>query len=179
MAKDNFITEELRKEADRVCSLYERKRAAILPVLSLVQEKYGYIPVEAEGEVADYFGIPLSDVRELLSFYSLFHTNPIGEYHFQVCRNLSCALMKGDEILAYLIERLGIQPGETTSDGRFTLSTVECLGACEMAPMMQWNEQYVGPLTKEKIGEILKSCEKDRKQGGEPSIAPLQAGAKS
>jgi NADH-quinone oxidoreductase F subunit len=149
------LTQELRAELDRIVSRYEQRRAAILPVLRLYQERYGFISEEIECEAADYLGIPRIDVREVVSFYTLLHRKPVGKTCLNVCRTLACRLKGSEEITRHLESRLKIKAGETTPDGNFTLEEVECLGACEMAPMMQVNDLYAGPLTPESVDSIL------------------------
>jgi len=150
------FTPEFQNKSDAIVSKYETKRASILEVLRLVQEEYGYISLEAEEEVANYLEIPPIDVREVMTFYSLFYQKPKAQTRFNVCRTLSCSLTGGMEILKYLEEKLGIKAGETTADGKYSICTVECLGACEIAPMMQKNdEEYVGPLTQEKVDALI------------------------
>ena len=105
--------------------------------------------------MAEYLGIPVVHVHEVVSFYHLFHQTKKGKCHFSVCQTTACALRGSEEILAHLKERLGINPGETTLDGKFSLSTVECLGACETAPVMQRNKEYMGSLNKKKIDELI------------------------
>ena len=150
-----IFTPELRKRADQICANYPIKRAAALPVMRLVQETYGAISGAAELELADYFQIPPVDIRELMTFYSLFYSKPKGKCHIQMCRTLSCNLLGAQKLIGYLEEKLGIKVGETTSDSQFSLDQVECLGACEIAPMAQINKEYVGLLTQEKIDQIL------------------------
>lgn len=127
-----------------------------MPVLHAIQEKEGFISPESEEAVAEYLGIPVVHVHEVISFYHLLHKKPKGKCHFSVCQTTSCALLGGEEMIEYLKQKLGIEPGETTPDGKFSFSVVECLGACEIAPMMQCNEEYVGTLTKEKVDEIIR-----------------------
>lgn len=133
----------------------ENKRAALLPILHLVQEEKGYIPVAMEEEIAALVGVPVVKVKEVLSFYTWFRQKPVGKYHFQVCRTISCTLRGHREIMTHLEKKLGIKDGETSADGKFTLTAVECLASCETAPMMQLNEKYIDNLTLEKIDEIL------------------------
>lgn len=133
----------------------ENKRAALLPILHLVQEEKGYIPVAMEEGIAALVGVPVVKVKEVLSFYTWFRQKPVGKYHFQVCRTISCTLRGHREIMAHLEKKLGIKEGETSADGKFTLTAVECLASCETAPMMQLNEKYIDNLTPEKIDEIL------------------------
>ncbi|MBI1884474.1 MAG: NAD(P)H-dependent oxidoreductase subunit E [Chlamydiae bacterium] len=153
------MSSELKTELDKIVSQYETKQAALLPVLNLAQEKYGSISPEIESWVADYLQLPLMKVREVVSFYTLFHAEQKGKHHFQMCRNMSCMLRGCEEMIEYLKERLKLEDGQTSQDRCFSLSTVECLAACEMAPMMQLNDRYVGPLTKESIDQILKEIE--------------------
>ncbi len=152
----SLFTPELRKKADQICSNYPVKRAAALPVMRLIQDHYGSISSEAELEIADYFNIPAADVRELMTFYTLFYSKPKGKCHIQICRTLSCALRGAEDLIHYLENKLGIKTGETTLDNQFSLDHAECLGACEIAPMAQINKEFVGPLTKEKLAQVLK-----------------------
>jgi len=147
--------EGLRPDAEQILARYEQQRAATLPLLHLVQAKHGVVSDEAEQWVAELVGTSPAHVHEVVTFYSLFRRKPVGRYHLQVCTNVSCMLRGANRCVEMLTERLGIQPGQTTPDGRFTFSTVECLCACEQAPMMQVNETYVGPLTPEILAQIV------------------------
>jgi len=149
--------ESLRQEAQAIVGRYEQKRAAMLPVLRLVQERFGAISSEAEEWVGTLLDVSPAHVHEVVTFYTLYHQRPVGTYHVQVCHNIACALQGAEGCLASLSERLGIKPGETTPDGTYTLSTVECLCACEVAPMMQINDRYVGPITPEVIDTLLRA----------------------
>ena len=154
------LTADMRSEIEKILAKYETKRAALLPVLNLIQGECGFISPEAERAVAQLLELPLIKVREVVSFYTLYQTKQKGRYSFNVCRNMSCYLCGVEEILEHLKYRLGIDAGETTKDGQFSLSTVECLGACELAPMMQLNDRYVGPLTKEFVDELMEKFKK-------------------
>jgi len=149
--------DSLRAKAEAIVARYEQKRAAMLPVLRLVQERFGCITAEAEAWVGRLLEVSPAHVREVVTFYTLYHQRPIGAYHIQLCHNIACALRGANGYLAMIAERLGIKSGETTPDRKFTLSTVECLCACEAAPMMQVNDQYVGPLTPELIEALIRS----------------------
>jgi NADH-quinone oxidoreductase E subunit len=140
---------------DKITAQYEQKRAALLPLLHLIQEKEGIITPQSEAEVAQYIGIPVAHVHEVVSFYHLFRQKPQGKCHFSVCQTTACALRGAEEVIEQIEKRLGIKPGETTADGKFSLGVVECLGACEIAPMMQCNKDYVGHLNKKKIDELI------------------------
>ena len=143
------------QEVRRLQALYPERRAALLPVLRMAQETFGHISPEVETYVAGLFDLPPSHVHEVVTFYTLFFQAPVGRHVLSVCHNLSCSLLGAENVLAYLQERLGIEPGETTPDGRVTLFRVECLCACEMAPMMQVDEEYVGHLTRDRIDRVL------------------------
>jgi NADH-quinone oxidoreductase subunit F len=151
--------ETVRQPAEAICARYEHRRAAMLPVLRLVQERLGWIPAAAEEWVAQLLEVSPAHVHEVVTFYSLYRQKPVGTYHLQVCQNIACALRGAEACLAALSRRLGIQPGQTTPDGRFTLSTVECLCACEAAPMLQLNDRYVGPLTPSLIEQVVSDPE--------------------
>jgi NADH-quinone oxidoreductase subunit F len=136
----------LEPHAKELLERYDEPRAAMLPLLWLVQEKCGYISGEAELWVGRLLGIAVSHVREVVSFYSMLRTRPAGRRELRVCTSLPCMLMGADGVLAGLEQQLGIGPGETTADGQVTLTEVECLCACEMAPMVQLDERFIGPL---------------------------------
>ena len=147
--------EETRKKIKEVVARYPRKEAAILPVLHITQKEFGYISAKEEKLVAQVLGIEPIRVRELVTFYTMLNQEPLGKYHIQVCSNLSCSLLGADKLFDYLKEKLGVEHGETTKDKKFTLSLVECLGACEQAPCIMINSDYYGDLDKKKIDEIL------------------------
>ncbi|MBI4607425.1 MAG: NADH-quinone oxidoreductase subunit NuoE [Candidatus Rokubacteria bacterium] len=153
-ARVEFTPAELA-EVRRLQTLYPDKRAALLPVLCLAQEAFGYISLEVEEYVASLFGLAPAHVHEVVTFYTLFFTTPKGRHVISVCHNLTCHLLGAPRLLAHLKEKLGVDVGETTDDGRVTLLAVECLCACEMAPMMQVDDRYEGNLTAEKIDRIL------------------------
>jgi NADH-quinone oxidoreductase subunit E len=150
----SFSPEQLA-EVRRLQSLYPDKRGALLPVLHMAQETFGYIPLEAEVYVASLFDLSPAHVHEVVTFYTLYFREPKGRHVVAVCHNLSCHLAGAPEILAHVERRLGIEAGETTPDGRFTLQAVECLCACEAAPMMQVDDRYELNLTVEKVDRIL------------------------
>lgn len=126
-----------------------------MPVLHCVQEREGMISPESEANIAQYLEIPVVHVHEVVSFYHLFHQSRKGKCHFSVCQTTACALRGAEDIIRYIESKLDLKPGGTTSDGKFSLSVVECLGACEIAPVMQHNKDYVGCLTKDKINELI------------------------
>jgi NADH-quinone oxidoreductase subunit E len=127
----------------------------VLPCLRRIQEDRGFVASEDIDGLAGYLGVPRIQVEEVLSFYGQFRRKAIGRCHIQACRNLSCSLRGSERILEYLTKKLGIAPGETTADGRFTLSTVECLAACGTAPVIMVDEAYHESMTPEKIDALL------------------------
>jgi len=149
-----FTADQLA-EVRRLQGLYPERRGALLPVLRLAQDVFGYISLEIEEYVAGLFELSAAHVHEVVTFYSLFFQQPPGRHVVSVCHNLSCHLLGSKRIVEHLTQRLGIEVGETTADGRVTLLTVECLCACEQAPMMQVDDRYEGLLTPEKVDRIL------------------------
>jgi NADH-quinone oxidoreductase subunit E len=142
-------------EVRRLQGLYPERQAALLPVLRMAQDTFGYISPEVEVYVGELFALSPAHVHEVVTFYTLFFQRPVGRHVISVCHNLSCSLRGAEDVIAYLQERLGIEAGETTPDGRVTLLRVECLCACEAAPMMQVDEAYVGPLDRKTIDAVL------------------------
>jgi len=151
-----FSPQALGKFSD-IIARYPKKEAAMLPVLYLAQQEFGHIGPEAIDYVAKLMGQTPARVYGVVSFYTMFNMKPIGRHHIQVCRTLSCALRGSERVTALIKQKLGIEPGQTTPDRRFTLSEVECLASCGTAPMMQINDDYYESLTEEKIDEILRS----------------------
>jgi len=146
---------ETLKRFEETVARYPKKEAAMLPVLSLAQREFGFLGPEAIAYVAKLMDQTPAQVQGVVSFYTMFNAGPIGRHHIQVCRTLSCALRGAEKITAFLKRRLGVEVGQTTPDGRFTLSEVECLASCGTAPMMQVNDAYYENLTEEKLAAIL------------------------
>ncbi|MFN8244109.1 MAG: NAD(P)H-dependent oxidoreductase subunit E [Ferruginibacter sp.] len=136
-----------------------KQKSALIPVLHLAQEEFGgWLDVPVMDYVASLLHIEPIEVYEVASFYSMFNLQPVGRYMFEVCQTGPCMLNGSDDIIAYIKEKLNIGVGETTPDGMFTLKTVECLGACGYAPMMQLGKHYREHLTKEKVDAIIAEC---------------------
>lgn len=136
----------------------ERKRSALIPLLLLVvQRERGYIDNAGVNFLAQKLEIEVTDVWETATFYSMLNLRPVGKYHIQVCKTLSCRIMGEEEITGHICNRLGIHAGETTPDGKFTVSRVECLGSCGTAPMLQVGFDYHEDLTIEKVDKLLDS----------------------
>jgi NADH-quinone oxidoreductase subunit E len=166
---------EVEAEIDRHLAKYpqERKRSAILPLMFIVQrERGGWLDPPGVAYLADRLGVRITDIWEVATFYSMINTEPVGRYHIQICKTLSCKILGADRIAEHCSKRLGIKPGETTPDGQFTLSLVECLGSCGTAPMLQIGFDYHENLTTEKVDELLESCRSGQYQhttGRKPS----------
>ncbi|HQW85170.1 MAG TPA: NAD(P)H-dependent oxidoreductase subunit E [Ferruginibacter sp.] len=136
-----------------------KHKSALLPILHLAQNEFGgWLDVPVMDYVASILKIEPIEVYEVASFYSMYNLKPVGKFMFEVCQTGPCMLNGSDEIINYIKEKLNIAVGETTSDGMFTLKTVECLGACGYAPMMQLGKFYKEHLTKAKVDAIIESC---------------------
>ncbi|HET7005194.1 MAG TPA: NADH-quinone oxidoreductase subunit NuoE [Candidatus Binatia bacterium] len=146
---------EAMKEFAATVARYPKREAAMLPVLYLAQREFGHLGPEAIEYVAKLMDQAPARVQGVVSFYTMYNMKPIGRHHIQVCRTLPCALRGAEEVTEFLKKKLGIECGQTTPDGRFTLSEVECLASCGTAPMMQVNDDYYENLTEEKINQLL------------------------
>jgi NADH-quinone oxidoreductase E subunit len=156
---------EVEAEIDRHLAKYPVKRSAILPLMFIVQrERGGYLDPPGVAYLADRLGVRITDIWEVATFYSMINTEPVGRYHIQICKTLSCKIMGEPAITEHVCTRLGIQPGETTPDGRFTVSQVECLGSCGTAPMLQIGFDYHENLTTAKVDELIERCQRDEYQ---------------
>ncbi len=156
----NFSEEKLQ-EVQRIVARYPegKHKSALIPVLHLAQQEFGgWLDVPVMDYVASLLKLTPIEVYEVASFYSMFNLKPVGRYMFEVCQTGPCMINGSDDIVAYIGEKLGIKPGQTTSDGMFTLKTVECLGACGYAPMMQLGNHYKEHLTKEKVDQVIEEC---------------------
>jgi NADH-quinone oxidoreductase subunit F len=149
---------ELEPQAREIIHRYDEPRAAVLPLLWLVQESFGHISSDAECWVGRLSGLAVSHIREAVSFYTMFRTQPAGRRELRVCTSLPCMLRGAEAVLAQFADRLSINPGETTAGGELTLTEVECLCACEMAPMAQLDDEFVGPLETEAVETILRQA---------------------
>ena len=155
------FSEEAKRRYESILSHYPQKRAALIPVLALAQREFGWISDEVAEYVGTLMGYPPSDVMSVASFYTLLHRKPVGKYHMEVCRNVSCWLMGAYSCVDEIKNRLKIDIGEGTADGRFSLQLTECLGSCGTAPAMQVGDRYYENLTPAKIGEIIEKLSHD------------------
>lgn len=137
----------------------ERSRSALIPLLFVVQrERGGWLDNPGVNFLAKFLNLEVTDVWETATFYSMFNLRPVGRHHIQICKTLSCKIMGEPEITDHICSKLGIHAGETTEDGKFTVTMVECLGSCGTAPMMQIGFDYHEDLTIEKVDKILADC---------------------
>ena len=150
------VREETDRKIDDLLTLFPQKGSALLPALHLIQEETGYISADSMKYVAGKIGVSPAFVAGVVSFYTMYHRKPVGRHHLQICRTLACALGGCRSLLERIEGKLGIKPGETTADGRFSLELVECLGACDQAPMMQINDRDCGRVDAAKLEAVLK-----------------------
>lgn len=150
-----ILTEESVNKIKEKLAQYPRAKSAILPALTIAYRQVGHVDNDIYAEIAKIIKIPMLEVAEAATFYTMFAKKPRGKYLLQVCHNLSCALLGADSLIDYLCEKLGIKVGETTEDNVFTLVTVECLGSCATAPVIQINDDYYENLTRERVDQIL------------------------
>jgi NADH-quinone oxidoreductase E subunit len=151
---------QARQQIDRLLTRYPTKQAALLPVLHLAQDEFGYLPDEALDLVAKTLDLPAAHVYGVITFYTMFHRQRTGGNHLMVCTNIACMLRGGYDILRHVEKKLGIKAGETTADGAFTLVEEECLAACANAPMMICGTEYFLDLTPAKVDVVLEDLRK-------------------
>ncbi len=151
-----MLSEEIRAEIRRIRDQYPGADSALLPALELAQrDNDGWLPIEAIDDVAEALDLAPARVGAVASFYTMLHRRPVGRHVLYICTNVSCSLLGAEHLRDYIGSKLGIRPGETTADGRFTLEEVECLGSCGTAPMMQVDDAYHENLTEAKIDRLL------------------------
>jgi NADH-quinone oxidoreductase E subunit len=162
-------TPENRARFDEIVKRYppDRRRSAVLPALYLAQYQQGYITANAIRHVAECLGITRADVEDVVSFYTMFYTKPVGKFVLQVCRTLSCALNGAERVTEELQDKLGIKPGETDPTGTFTLIEVECLGACDRAPVVMVNDAWHECQSPEGAGRLIE----DLRAKGEAALS--------
>jgi NADH-quinone oxidoreductase subunit E len=161
-----MLIEKYKSEIDSILSRYPVKRSALIPLLYLAQQDEGFVSETAMKEIARLLQLTPPQVYETATFYTMLNLKRVGKFHLQVCKSLMCGLAGSDTVIEWVKTKLGIRPGETTADGLFTLSVVECLAACGTAPVMQVNEDYYERLTEEVFDRIMA----DLKQHGTCSL---------
>jgi len=150
------VVEEMKDHVAKYPS--DRTRSALIPLLFVIQRERGWIDNPGVNFLAKFLNLEVTDIWETATFYSMFNLRPVGRHHIQICKTLSCKIMGEPEITGHICSKLGIHPGETTEDGKFTVSLVECLGSCGTAPMMQIGFDYHEDLTIDKVDKILADC---------------------
>lgn len=167
---DKIFTKEVLAKIDPVVAKYETRRAPMLEVLHMLQEHYGHISLEMEEATAEYLKVSPMDVREVVTFYTLYYTKPKAQVRFNVCRTLTCNLLGAENIVKCFEKHLGIKSGSKTPDGKIEVKEVECLGACELAPMLQLNDdEYFGHLNEAKVAELIRKANQQSNTGGQSS----------
>jgi len=150
------LKDEIKREIQEIMKKYPDRNSVLLPALRVIQNNEGYISEDMIEGLAEFLGIPSANIKGVISFYTMFNRKPVGRFHIQVCRNLSCSLMGAEHIIESLKRKLGIEEGETTKDGLFTLSTVECLGSCGTAPVMMINDDYYENVSEEILDKLIR-----------------------
>ena len=163
-ATATIFSAELAARFDKLVTLYPVRRSALVPMLLYAQDELGYLTEAAIAEIAQRIGITELDVRNVLSYYSLLRTAPVGKYHVQVCTNISCMLRGGQELFEHCKNKLGIGHKQTTPDGVFSLEEVECIGACCWAPAVQVNYDFHDNLTPEAMDAVLDQYRKQARR---------------
>jgi NADH-quinone oxidoreductase subunit E len=156
-----IFSDKSLQEVQRIIDFYPegKQKSAVIPVLHLAQQEFGgWLSSETMDYVASLLQLQPIEVYEVATFYSMYNLKPVGKYLFEVCQTGPCMINGSDDIVKYIYDKLGIKPGETSADGLFTLKTVECLGACGYAPIMQMGKNYREHLTKEKVDAIINEC---------------------
>lgn len=158
IASSEFVlNDEIVAKINEMAAKFPQRNSALIPALHLIQDQFGWVPPPAIKQLAQILKTTPNKIYGVLTFYTMFNLKPVGKYHIQVCRNVSCSLLGAKHIIEHLTKKLKIKVGETTSDGKFTLSLVECLGACGSAPVMMINDKYHENLDAQKVDAILKA----------------------
>lgn len=150
-----MLSEKTKQEILELQKKYPQKRSALIPSLHLAQDEVGYLPREVQNEVAALFGLDPNEVNSVVTFYEMFHEEPVGKHILHICKNISCMLRGADGIINSFCKKLNVDPHQTSPDKEFTIIPSECLGACDLAPMMIVDDKVVGPVKEEDIDKII------------------------
>jgi NADH-quinone oxidoreductase subunit E len=159
------LSESVKNKVEKIRHQFPTEQALLIPLLHFILEEHGWISLDSMRAAAEFLHLPLAKVREVVTFYTMFNQEPVGKVHLQVCTNISCWLNGSDKILEGIEKRLGIKCGQTTQDGSYTLSRVECLASCGTAPVLQANEDYFEGLNPDKIQTLMDHWDEDLKKG--------------
>ena len=154
------VDKKIREETQEIMSKYKLEKDNLIPILNEIQEKYGYIPKIAQEEISNYLNIPMAEIYGVVTFYSRFTLEPKGEYNISVCLGTACFVKGSQKILDRLKDRLKIEEGQTTEDGKFSIDTPRCVGACGIAPVFTVNNEVYGRATVKKLDEVLNELDK-------------------
>lgn len=159
--KRNCADERARKETLEIAEKYTKDRDNLIAILNEVQVKYGYIPKESQLTIAEYLNMPLAEVYGVITFYSRFTLIPKGKYNISICMGTACFVKGAKDLVERAKEKLGIDEGQTTEDGKFSLETMRCVGACGLAPVFTINDEVYGKATVKKLDEVLDGLMKE------------------
>lgn len=160
-----MLSEQIKNTINGIRHQFPTEQALLLPLLHEIQEEHGWISIELMKAAGEFLHLPVSKVREVASFYTMYKLEPCGKVDVQICTNISCWLNGSDKLVSCAEKKLGIQSGETTQDGKFTLSQVECLAACGTAPVVQINQDYFENISSEDLTKLLDDASKELDQG--------------
>jgi NADH-quinone oxidoreductase E subunit len=150
-----MLSPETRQKIESLKKVYETNQSALIPALHVAQADQGWLSEDTQREVAQLLDITPQSVRQVVTFYTMFNQKPVGRHMLQVCRNISCSLLGGQRLQKQIQEKLGLEDGETTQDGRFTFVSVECLGSCGTAPVLMVNDRYYESVTPQELDRLL------------------------
>jgi NADH-quinone oxidoreductase subunit E len=165
------LHEKAKDEIDAILSKYPTRRSAVLPLCALAQKEYGYMSPEAVREVAEILELDPTEIQGLVGFYTLLHETPTGKYVVEICDDLPCALRGADQFIDHVCHKLGVNVGETTEDGLFTIQRVMCIAACDRAPVAQIDLEYYEHLDPDKFDAVLEKLKSAATSGLEESGA--------
>src|SRR6267378_5222515 len=150
-----MLSADARQKIEKLTQVYETSQSALIPALHIAQADQTWLSEETQREVAQLLGLTAQSVRQVVTFYTMFQQKPVGRHLIQVCRNLSCTLLGGQRLQKQIQDKLGLEDGETTQDGRFTFVSVECLGSCGTAPVLMVNDRYYENVTPQQVDRLL------------------------
>jgi NADH-quinone oxidoreductase E subunit len=170
------LSERVKNTINGIRGNFPTTQALLIPLLHEIQNEHGWVSLQSMKDAGEFLDLPLSKVREVASFYTMFNLEPKGKVNLQLCVNISCWLNGSEKLLHCMEKRLGVKCGETTADGKYTLSEVECLASCGTAPVLQVNEDYYESLSEENLHKLLDQVDQDLKNGKDVGRSTYQKG---